>query len=68
MTFAEGWHQTPQGRVFVRWERVDAQICLHIEVPDGVRGWIVLEDGYIFADTGTTKRLLESGSFFAKDH
>ena len=25
MTFAEGWHQTPQGRVFVRWERADAQ-------------------------------------------
>ena len=68
MTFAEGWHQTPQGRVFVRWERADAQICLHIEVPDGVRGWIVLEGGYKFADTGTTKRLLESGSFFAKDH
>lgn len=68
MTFAEGWHQTPQGRVFVRWERADAQICLHIEVPDGVRGWIVLEDGYKFADTGTTKRPLESGSFFAKDH
>lgn len=68
MTFAEGWHQTPQGRVFVRWERADAQICLHIEVPTGARGWIVLEDGYKFADTGTTKRLLESGSFFAKDH
>jgi len=68
MTFAEGWHQMPQGRVFVRWERADAQICLHIEVPDGVRGWIVLEDGYKFADTGTTKRLLKSGSFFAKDH
>lgn len=66
MTFAEGWHQTPQGRVFVRWERADAQICLHIEVPTGARGWIVLEDGYKFADTGTTKRLLESGSFFAK--
>ena len=68
MTFAEGWHQTPQGRVFVRWERADAQICLHIEVPTGVRGWIVLESGYKFADTETTKRPLESGSFFAKDH
>ena len=68
MTFAEGWHQTPQGRVFVRWERTDTQICLHIEVPDGVRGWIVLESGYKFADTGTTKRPLESGSFFAKDY
>lgn len=69
MTFAEGWHQMPQGRVFVRWERIEAQICLHIEVPTGVRGWIVLgERIQIWPMTETTERPLESGSFFAKDH
>ena len=61
MTFAEGWHPMPQGRVFVRWERVETQLYLYIDVPDGICGRLVLESGYEFADTETTERQLESG-------
>ncbi len=29
MTFAEGWHQTPQGRVFVRWgAQTHRSVCI----------------------------------------
>jgi alpha-L-rhamnosidase len=36
LTFAEAWHDLPQGKVSVRWERIDGKIKLNYTCPDGV--------------------------------
>ena len=49
LSFAEGEHAFPHGRILVRWERRGEEIALTVRCR-GVRGKIVLPAGYAFAE------------------
>lgn len=63
LTFAEGWHEAPEGRIAVRWERTDEGIRLHVEAPEGLRGRICLPQGCVFAEDQLAVKPLQSGSY-----
>ena len=44
LDWAEGWHETPYGRVSVRWERKDGGISLEVTVPPGCEAEV--HDGF----------------------
>ncbi len=54
LSFAEGWHKTPTGKVSVRWERIDEKISVKLEITGEAHGFLILPDG---------KRELKSGEF-----
>ncbi len=45
LDFAEGWHQTPRGKIFVRWERIDRSIKLTIQITGDVHGYLCFPNG-----------------------
>ncbi|MDD6284887.1 MAG: family 78 glycoside hydrolase catalytic domain [Firmicutes bacterium] len=56
------YHDTPNGRISVYWERVGAgKIVLKIKAAEILHGRIVLPSGFSFAD-GSAERALESGN------
>ena len=68
LSYAEAWHDFPGGRLLVRWERQGEEILLTLEIPEGVRGNLVLnrdwqtEEGYGWMPAVSgTYRLLRSG-------
>ncbi|HPJ02712.1 MAG TPA: family 78 glycoside hydrolase catalytic domain [Candidatus Limiplasma sp.] len=55
-------HETPAGKVSVRWERKGKSVQLTVSAPEGLQGNIVLGDAWRFAD-GRQSRALTSGSW-----
>ncbi len=64
LDFAAGWHEAPEGKIAVRWERAKEGILLVIEAPPALAGNICLPQGYAFADTGLCERPLCAGDYF----
>lgn len=58
-------HNTPVGRVFVEWRKVQGVIELTVDVAKEITGEIVLPFGYSFKD-GTTAIPLKSGNYTVK--
>lgn len=57
LDFAEGWHETPAGKVFVRYEKTDENAySLTVKADEGVRVRTVLRDGFVFADSHLTSK------------
>ncbi len=52
LTFTEASYTSPFGDVFVRWDRTDGGVELHVCTPDGMTAEIVLPDGTRFSHTG----------------
>lgn len=65
LKYADGWYNTPKGKVSVRWDRDGENIELNISVPEGLNGTIKLRDGYKFAD-GNSEIEIQSGTFTVK--
>ena len=47
LTYAEAVHETPLGKVSVRWERKEKEIILRIEMPEGLHGNLYAPQGYL---------------------
>ena len=62
LQWAEGWHQAPEGEIRVRWERAGTKILLHLTVPDGLAGSVVLPEGTTFEDS-TNEKPAKSGMY-----
>ncbi|MBR5721141.1 MAG: hypothetical protein IKX78_01510, partial [Clostridia bacterium] len=45
LSFAEATYASPNGDIFVRWERKNGKIELHVRTADGITAEIVLPDG-----------------------
>ena len=63
LRFAQGWHEAPEGKISVKWERADDGISLEIDVPDTLNGYIRLPQGYVFAGDGLAVKPLRSGVY-----
>lgn len=63
LTFAEGWHEAPEGKIAVRWERTEEGIRLNVQAPEGLYGRIYLPQGYLFAEDRLAVKPLRSGSY-----
>ena len=49
LDFAEGEYDAPAGKVTVKWTRIDENsVDLDVQFPEGVRGSIILPDGYTY--------------------
>lgn len=66
LKFAKAWHDLPEGRVEVYWERVKDKIMLKAVCPDTVRcsiepgnGFVFEENGNAYLEQGTGKWLLK---------
>lgn len=57
LTHAEGWHMAPAGKILSSWAREGENIRLTLQIPEGMKGNILLEPGYSFADGFHTKPL-----------
>ena len=62
LQYAEGFYDSPDGRISVSWKRENENILLQAEVPDGMKGYIILDKGWLFED-GLSQCVLSSGSF-----
>lgn len=62
LDFAQAYHITNHGKVFLRWERDGKEILLTTEVPSALFGTISLPKGYTFED-GAQSRPLCTGRF-----
>lgn len=56
------YHNLPDGKIAVAWERVTEGITLKIDAAEKLHGRIALPCGYAFAD-GTTEKALQSGNY-----
>ena len=65
LSHAEGWYRAPAGEVRSAWVREGDQIRLELQIPQGLKGRILPEPGYTFADGFHTKPLA-SGSYRIK--
>lgn len=66
LTSAEGWHEAPEGKIRVRWERAGEEVRLEVEAPETLSGRIYLPAGYVFAGDDLAVKPLQSGSYTAK--
>ena len=62
LQYAESFYDSPDGRISVLWKRENEDILLETEVPEGMKGYIILEKGWLF-ENGLSQRALSSGSF-----
>lgn len=62
LTFAEGWHEAPAGKIVSRWERKDDAIALTLTIPESMSAEAVLPAGWHFKDGETTKAVT-SGTY-----
>ncbi|MCU7729229.1 hypothetical protein ODJ79_36410 [Actinoplanes sp. KI2] len=49
MTWARAAHESPYGRIGVRWSRTDGRFDLSVSVPPGTTATAVLPDGAVHA-------------------
>lgn len=47
LTFAEGFHDSPEGRIHVRWDKDGDEAVIKITVPETMKGRLYLPDGWI---------------------
>ena len=45
LDFAEGYHKTPEGKMFVHWERKDGKVSLIVKAEGKARGFVSLSGG-----------------------
>lgn len=60
---AQAWHDAPEGRIAVRWERRNDSIYLSVEAPNELHGLICLPDDHRFADDNAPTKPLLSGEY-----
>lgn len=65
LTFAEGFHIAPNGKISVRWNKDGCNVKLTLAVPETMTGDFVLTDGWMFAD-GSTNKKVQSGIYLIK--
>ncbi len=65
LTFAEGWHEVPAGKIVSRWERQGEEILLTLTVPEAVTAEATLPAGWTFAD-GKTEKPITTGTYALK--
>lgn len=63
LTYAEGYYDSMYGRIYSRWERVAVGIRLMIEIPSGMWGNVVMEDGWQFVD-GRRQIEISEGKYY----
>ncbi len=47
LSFAEAWHNSVNGKVFVRWEKDESSATIKINIPEGTWGYLYLPDGWV---------------------
>lgn len=62
LSYAEGFHIAPAGRVWVRWERQKDTVLLKVEAPKEVYGSISLEPGWQF-ENGLSYAPMATGEY-----
>ena len=65
LNFAEGWHETPAGKIVSRWERKGENIELTLTVPEAMTAEATLPTGWCFTD-GTNQKTVKSGIYAVK--
>ena len=65
LSFAEGWHQCPGGKICSRWERKGEEIELSLTIPETITAEAILPDGWTFAD-GASKKPITTGTYAVK--
>ncbi|MBR6186176.1 MAG: family 78 glycoside hydrolase catalytic domain [Clostridia bacterium] len=50
LDFAEAYYLAPLGKISVRWDRTPDGIAIRVRVPKGIKGNLVLPEGYRLAD------------------
>ena len=59
---ASGFHICSYGKILSSWTRKEDSIVLTVEIPEGMKGMILLEDGWSFED-GKAWREAVTGSY-----
>lgn len=62
ISWAEGFHICPRGRILSRWEKRENAIYLTLDIPEHMEGKILLENGYVFSD-GRHWKPVKSGKY-----
>ena len=62
LSFAEAAYAAPDGRVQVRWERIDGGIVLKVSADEALHGQIRLPVGWKF-ENGLDEKMLTSGEY-----
>ena len=65
LTFAEGWHESPAGKIASRWERKGEKIELSLTIPEAVTAQAILPNGWSFAD-GSAAKPITNGIYTVK--
>lgn len=47
LTFAEGWHNSVNGKIFVRWDKNGNTATIKINIPEDCHGYLYLPDGWV---------------------
>ncbi len=47
LTFADGWHHSPMGKIAVQWKKDGDNAVISIAIPKGMKGRLYLPDGWI---------------------
>jgi len=63
LDFAQGYYEAPAGKIVSYWKREGDKIILKFELPDKMRGFVALKDGYTFEDETTFKSISSSCEF-----
>lgn len=50
LSFAKGYHRSPEGKITSEWEKRQNEIYLKLSIPNDLKGTIILPVGYIFED------------------
>ena len=54
LSFAEAWHNSVNGKIFVRWENDGNHGTIKINIPENMWGYLYLPEGWV-TDTGNRK-------------
>ncbi|MBQ8577226.1 MAG: family 78 glycoside hydrolase catalytic domain [Clostridia bacterium] len=64
LTHAEAFHETPMGKISVRWERSsDNEITLCVEYPEALHGSLVFDAGWVCKKCGKSQTDAKAGTF-----
>ncbi|MBQ8228487.1 MAG: family 78 glycoside hydrolase catalytic domain [Clostridia bacterium] len=47
LTFAEGWHNSVNGKIFVRWDKDGDTATIKINIPDNCHGYLILPENWV---------------------
>ena len=65
LSYAEASHDSPKGKIIVRWERNNDDITLKLDIPEGINATLSLDTGYALANSDGTSAstIVTSGSY-----